>query len=125
MKTLFEKIGGEAAVDAAVHKFYDKVLADERIKHFFKNTDMDSQIKHQKRFLTVAFGGPNQYSGRSMSIAHRRLVNKMGLNDTHFDAVIENLAATLVELGVPENLIAEAGAIAGSVREQVLNRVVA
>ena len=40
-QSLFEKIGGEAAVDAAVLKFYAKVLADDRIKEFFAKTEMD------------------------------------------------------------------------------------
>ena len=43
MSTLFEKIGGADAVDAAVEKFYAKVLADDRIKHFFEGVDMDRQ----------------------------------------------------------------------------------
>ena len=34
MVPLFERLGGKAAVDATVDKFYDKVLADDRIKHF-------------------------------------------------------------------------------------------
>ena len=45
------------------------------------------------------FGGFNRYTGRDMRTAHARLVTQ-GLNDGHFDAVIENLAATLRELGV-------------------------
>ncbi|HIG30780.1 MAG TPA: group 1 truncated hemoglobin, partial [Verrucomicrobiales bacterium] len=55
MDTLFNRLGGEAAVDAAVEKFYDKVLSDNRIKHFFADTDMEKQRGHQKKFLTYAF----------------------------------------------------------------------
>ena len=43
MTTLFDQIGGEAAVDAAVDLFYKKVLADDRIKHFFEGVDMEKQ----------------------------------------------------------------------------------
>ncbi|HAV12038.1 MAG TPA: group 1 truncated hemoglobin [Opitutae bacterium] len=122
MSTLYEKIGGEPAVDAAVDLFYVKVLADDRIKHFFEGIPMDRMRGHQKKFLTMAFSGPNNYSGRGMKAAHANLVAKYGLNDTHFDAVIENLGATLVELGVPEDLIGQAAAIAESTRESVLGR---
>jgi len=122
MSTLYDKIGGEAAVDAAVGLFYDKVLADERIKHFFEGLDMERQHRMQKGFLTFAFGGPNNYSGKSMAAAHRKLVDEQGLDDSHFDAVIEDLGATLVELGVPDELIAEAAGIAESVRDAVLGR---
>lgn len=122
MSTLYERIGGEAAVDAAVDKFYDKVLADERIRHFFEGIDMKRQAAHQKLFLTYAFGGLPSYPGRNMRAAHRRLVEEKGLNDTHFDAVIENLAATLRELGVSDDLIAEVATIAETTRADVLNR---
>ena len=122
MSSLYERIGGDAAVDAAVDKFYEKVLADDRIKHFFEGVDMSKQANHQKRFLAYAFGGPQEYSGRSMQAAHKRLVEEMGLNDSHFDAVMENFGATLTELGVPSELIQEAATIAESVRKDVLGK---
>jgi len=120
-QTLYERIGGEAAVNAAVDIFYRKVLADYRINRFFDNTDMDQQIAKQKAFFTMAFGGPNNYSGQDMRNAHARLV-KMGLNASHFDAVMEHLGATLNELNVPQELIAEAAAIAESTRNDVLGK---
>lgn len=122
MSTLYERIGGEAAVDAAVDKFYEKVLADERIKHFFIDVDMVKQREHQKRFLTYAFGGAPSYSGRTMQSAHKTLVEEKGLSDMHFDAVAEHLSATLKELGVADELIAEVAVIAESTRNGVLNR---
>jgi len=119
--TLYEKIGGEAAVNAAVDIFYRKVLADDRIKHFFTGVDMGKQSAKQKAFLTMALGGPNAYTGADMRKGHAHLVAK-GLNDSHFDAVMENLGATLTELKVPADLIAQAAAIAESTRNDVLGR---
>ncbi len=120
-QSLYERIGGEAAVNAAVDIFYRKVLADERINRFFEGVDMEKQAAKQKGFLTFAFGGPHHYTGKDMRQGHARLV-KQGLNDSHFDAVMENLAATLQELNVPQNLIAEMAAIAESTRNDVLGR---
>jgi len=122
MSSLFERLGGEAAIDAAVDLFYRKVLADDRIKHFFEGVDMKRQAGHQKLFLTFAFGGIPNYPGQAMRQAHKRLVEEMGLSDEHFDAVIENLGSALQELGVSEDLIAEAAKIAESTRDDVLNR---
>ena len=122
MSSLYERIGGEPAVNAAVDLFYDKVLADPRIKHFFVNTDMARQRQHQKMFLTYAFGGLPNYSGKGMRAAHGDLVEKYGLNDSHFDAVMDNLGAALTELSVPAELIAEVAAIAESVRNDVLGK---
>ena len=71
--------------------------------------------------MTVAFGGPNNYDGRDMNSAHSWMVEQ-GLKDMHFDAVLENLGRTLVELEVPGELIGEAAVIAESVRDEVLGR---
>lgn len=120
MSTLYERLGGEPAIDAAVDLFYDKVLADSRINHFFSDTDMARQRGHQKRFLSYAFGGMPNYSGKGMRVAHAPLVEKLGLDDTHFDAVVENLAASLTELGVSNELIGEVATVAESIRDDVL-----
>lgn len=119
--SLYAQLGGEAAVNAAVDIFYRKVLGDERISHFFDGVDMEQQAAKQKAFLTMAFGGPHNYTGLDMCRGHAHLVER-GLNDGHVDAVIEDLGATLGELGVPENLIAQVAAIAESVRDDVLGR---
>lgn len=39
-QSLFARLGGEPAVDAAVNLFYKKILADDLVKDFFKSTDM-------------------------------------------------------------------------------------
>jgi hemoglobin len=119
--SLFDQLGGAAAVDAAVDIFYRKVLSDYRINRFFDNSDMGTQVAKQKAFLTMAFGGPNNYTGTDMRTAHAKFV-KMGLNDSHFDAVMEHLTATLVELSVPPALIAQVTALAESTRPDVLGK---
>lgn len=120
-QSVYERIGGDAAVNAAVDLFYRKVLADDRINGFFDGTDMEKQASKQKAFLTMALGGPNNYTGEDMRKGHAHLVEK-GLNDSHFDAVMEHLGATLKELGVPDDLIGEAAAIAESTRNDVLGK---
>lgn len=121
MSSLYEQIGGEAAVNAAVDLFYRKVLADDRISHFFDDVDMERQAAKQKAFLTMAFGGPHSYTGQDMRNGHAHLV-KRGLNDSHFDAVKEDLAATLKELGVAQDLVDQVDAIAESTRNDVLGK---
>ncbi len=118
---LFDKLGGEPAVDAAVDIFYRKVLSDPAISNFFDTTDMDGQRAKQKAFLTMAFGGPKGYTGKDLRDAHAPLVEK-GMDDSHFDAVAMHLDATLRELDVAEDLIGEVMTVAGSTRDDVLNR---
>ena len=119
--SLFEQLGGQAAVEAAVDNFYRKVLVDDRVSHFFDGVDMDVQRGKQKAFLSMAFGGPHNYSGKDMRVGRAHLVQK-GLNDSHVDAIIEILGATLREMGVPENLIGQVAGIAESTRNDVLSR---
>ena len=120
-ESLYNRLGGEAAVNAAVDIFYRKVLGDSTINRFFGNSDMERQIGKQRAFLTMAFGGPNNYTGTDMRSAHAKFVD-MGLDDSHFDAVMGHLGATLTELNVSPELIAEAAAIAESTRNDVLGK---
>lgn len=120
-KSLFERLGGQDAVNTAVDIFYRKMLEDERVSYFFDDVDMNQQILKQKGFLTMVFGGPHQYSGKGMREGHTHLL-KRGLNDTHVDIVIEHLGATLKELGAATEDIEQVAAIANSVRDDVLGR---
>lgn len=120
-ESLFERLGGQEAVNAAVDIFYRKMLMDERVSHFFDDIDMEQQILKQKGFLTMVFGGPNKYSGKSMREGHAHLIQR-GLNDCHVNIVIAHLEATLDELGVGAADSAQVAAIANSVRNEVLGR---
>ncbi|TWW12254.1 group 1 truncated hemoglobin [Planctomyces bekefii] len=121
MASLYEKLGGQAAVDAVVETFYRKVLSDDRISEFFDDVDMDRQAAKQKAFLTMVLGGPAAYTGKDMREGHRHLVQR-GLNDSHVDAVIELLGKSLKEHGVSLADIETVASIANSVRNDVLNR---
>lgn len=121
MTTLYERLGGQNAVNTAVDIFYRHVLADDRVNYFFTDVDMEKQINKQKGFLTMVFGGPNHYTGKDMREGHRHLI-AMGLNDSHVDIIIGHLGATLKELGVSDADIQEVANIANSVRNDVLDR---
>lgn len=116
-KSLFDRIGGDAAINAAVDLFYKKIMADDRINHLFENTDMDRQIRKQKEFMTFAFGGSTKYDGQSLRAAHKDL----DLIEYDFKAVAEDLVATLNDLEVPQDLQDEVMAIVGSTHDDVLN----
>ena len=119
--SLFEQLGGEAAVGTAVDIFYRKVMADARINYFFFGVNITEQAAKQKAFLVMAFGGPHEYTGRDMRRSHAKLVG-MGLNDRHFDIVLDHLRDTLRELQTPEPLIQQVIAICESTRDDVLSR---
>jgi hemoglobin len=121
LDSIYQKIGGEAAMNAAVDIFYRKVLSDDTISSFFDDVDMGGQREKQKAFLTMVFGGPNKYTGKDLRTAHAKLVDQ-GLNAAHFDAVAGHLQDTLSELDVPENIAGEIMATAASTKSDALNQ---
>src|SRR5262249_24894444 len=119
--SLYEQIGGRATVEAAVTLFYRKEAADARINRFFEGVDIAGQTGQLESFFTMVLGGPQAYTGKDMQRAHAHLV-KTGLNDSHFNVVIELLGQTLGELGISHPLIVQVAAIAESTRLDVLGR---
>lgn len=116
--SLYQKLGGKAAMDAAIDAFYVKVLADDRVKHFFDNVSMDKQRRKQKEFLSAAFGGPLPWTGKDMRKAHEG----MGLTEEHFNAIAENLVNTLKDLKIKQELIDQVVAVALTTKDDVLGR---
>ncbi|KTC93601.1 hypothetical protein [Legionella cincinnatiensis] len=56
--SLYECLGGgqDTVTTSAVNIFYRKILADQRIKHFFDGLDMGQQIIKKKGYLLRSFG---------------------------------------------------------------------
>lgn len=121
MPTLYERLGGEPALEAAVVRFYEAVMGDPLVAPFFSGHDMPALIDKQVAFMTMAFGGPNRYTGRELREIHRASVAG-GLSDAHFDAVAHHLAATLRGMNVEPGLIDEVMRVVGGTRGDVLNR---
>ena len=99
--------------------FYRRVLADDMLAPYFADVDMDRQAVMLAEFLAMAFGGPHAYTGRDLRTAHAGL---QGLTDAHFNRVVAHLASTLRDFGVAEGDIATVGAVAETLRDDVLNR---
>jgi truncated hemoglobin YjbI len=119
--SLYEEIGGEASIDAALDRFYLKILGDPRVNFLFESVEMARLKKHARAFLTVAFGGPNHYQGRDLRAAHRKAISQ-GLNEPLFEVFMGHFRSTLQELGLPQSKITQIVAIAESGRNEVLNR---
>jgi hemoglobin len=103
--SIYDEIGGRAAVDAAVADFYGRVLADPTLAPYFEGVDIDRLKRHQRAFMGMALGGPVAYAGRDMKAAHAGLDITSGA----FGAVVGHLVDTLTSLGVPSDTIATIG----------------
>jgi hemoglobin len=101
METIYDAIGGQAALEAAVLRFYERVTADPELAYFFVDMDMRKLKAHQVAFLGRALGGPMHYGGAGMQRAHAHL----SIEQRHFDGVVRHLVATFHEFAVPDALI--------------------
>ena len=122
--SLYERIGGDGAIEVVLDRFYRKILMDNSIKHFFDDINMSEQLKKQQNFLKMAFGGfgsNNPYSDNCLRSSHQRLV-ALGLNDTHFDRVMQHLKTTLEELDVPTHEISKMLEVLETTRDTIMNR---
>jgi hemoglobin len=96
MASLYDDIGGSAAVAVAVDDLYERILADHELAPYFARSDMRRQKSHMRAFIAAALGGPDIYRGRDMAAAHAHL----RISGRAFDRVAGHLVATLRELGV-------------------------
>jgi hemoglobin len=113
----YDRIGGAAAVKATVDLFYDRVLADPELAGYFTSVNMPEQRRHLALMLAVVLGGPNEYGGRGLAEAHQPL----NIPPAHYAKVGEYLTATLSQLGVPADIIADVQVVLGQVRDQIVS----
>ncbi len=114
--SLYDTLGGAAAIDAVVGQFYERVLADETLAPFFATTNMGWLRKRNTEFFTQALGGPAIYKGKGMDIAHA----KLPIEARHFARVAQHLTDTLAALGVPKALITRVIALVAPLSEQIV-----
>jgi hemoglobin len=97
-KPLYDRLGGKDAITAVVKDFVEqRVAKDDRINAFFKNTDipdLESKLADQ---ICQASGGPCNYTGKDMKTAHA----SMKVKDADFNALVEDLKASLDHFKVP------------------------
>jgi hemoglobin len=95
-RSLYDRLGGKAAITAVVDEFVARVGGDNRINHFFGATVADTaRLRSFKGKLVdqvcQATGGPCQYTGKDMKTAHAAY----GITHADFVALVEDLGAAL------------------------------
>jgi len=96
-QSLYERLGGKPAITAVVDDFVGNVAADNRINGFFAKTDIPRLKLLLVDQICAGSVGPCTYTGRDMKSAHAG----MGVNDAHFNALVEDLVKTLDKFKVP------------------------
>lgn len=106
MDTLYQRIGGDAALRQIVDAMYDRVSSDDALRPFFDGVDMARQRAKFRAFLDTATGGPTKRSGIELRVAHSKAVDS-GLGRAHFEAFVRHLRDALAKAGIGELLIDE------------------
>jgi hemoglobin len=123
-KSLYDRIGGEAALTKVVDDFVAKAAANPKV-NFTRNgtwVASDAAVKRPKthlvNFLGSAFGGPQKYTGRSMKESHRG----MAITQAEFDALAADLKAVLEANKVPKAEVDEIMKIAASTAPDIVEK---
>jgi hemoglobin len=117
-KPLYERLGGKPAITAVVDDFVARVAADPRINRFFANTDIPPFKAKLVDQICEASGGPCKYTGKDMKTAHAG----MGVTDADFNALVEDLVATLDKFKVPEKEKGELLGALGPMKKDIVTK---
>ena len=119
--SLYERLGGMTAIRAVVDDFVARILADERVNHWFAHAASSPEMAAAYKakladFICQGTGGPCHYTGADIVSAHRG----RGVTEEAFNAVVEDLKATLDKLHVPQKEQADLLGILGPMKPAVV-----
>ncbi|KAA9005665.1 group I truncated hemoglobin [Histidinibacterium aquaticum] len=120
--TLYERLGGAAGirriVDGAVAAHMDNPLIGHRFQPYADRPDRVEEIKqHTCDFFAAGSGGPDAYSGRSMTEAHRG----MEIGGAEYDAAADDILRTMTTLGYGPATCAEVREIPRSLKPEIIH----
>jgi hemoglobin len=116
MASLYERLGGLDAITAVVDSFVARCAGDDRINRKFERTDISRLKMMLVDQVCEAAGGPCTYTGRTMPETHEG----MGVTAGEFDALVEDLVATLDEFDVPKSEQEELLGLLAPMREAIV-----
>ena len=116
MASLYERLGGLDAITAVVDSFVVRCARDDRINEKFARTDVPRLKKMLVDQVCEAAGGPCTYTGRDMRETH----DGMEVTAGEFDALVEDLVATLAEFDVPRAEQEELLGLLGPMRAEIV-----
>jgi hemoglobin len=134
-RTLYERLGGERTIAALVDDFTERTVADPRVnfeRHdvrtgFWRTKvkswdpspqNIDNFKQHMVEFLTLAAGGPAQYTGREMGEVHKG----MQISNNEFDAMVGDIKASMDKLGIPTREKRDLLAVIETTRKQIVEK---
>jgi hemoglobin len=121
--SLYQRLGGMPAIRAVVDDLVTRILADERVNKWFAHAAADpaKATAYKEKladFLCQSTGGPCQYAGPDIVTAHKG----RAVTEEAFNAVVEDLVATLDKLKVPEKEKSDLLGILGPMKMAVVQK---
>ena len=90
-KSLFDRLGGKAAITKVVNDFVANVGADKAINKRFAKTDLKKLKATLVDQVCAATGGPCKYAGKDMATAHKG----MKITEDEWTATVTDLTKAL------------------------------
>jgi hemoglobin len=115
-RPLIDRLGGKPAVEAVVDDFLGRVAIDNRINGRFANVDMPRLRTMLVDQICEAAGGPCKYLGRDMRTTH----TGMNITEGEWNALVEDLKASLDYLEVPAQEQGELMSVLGPMKPDVV-----
>lgn len=115
-RSLYDRLGGKPAITAVIDTFVARVAADSRINKKFARSNVPRVKAMLVDQVCAETGGPCTYTGRSMKEAHRN----MAVTEGEFNALVEDLTATLDQFKVPEKEKSELLTALGSMKGDIV-----
>jgi len=120
-KSLYDRLGGQPAVNAVASGLVDKILADKRVNTWFAHaasSPENTKLYKEKlaSFICQSTGGPCKYTGMDMTAAHKG----RGVTSDAFTSVAEDLSAVLDQLKVPAKEKGEVMTLIGSLKPAIV-----
>jgi hemoglobin len=97
-RSLYDRLGGQDAITAVVEDFVNNAATNDKIKHFFTNTDAKNLKVKLVEQICEATGGPCKYTGKDMRTVH----TGMKITEDDFNALVGDLVKALEKHKVGE-----------------------
>jgi hemoglobin len=121
-QSLYERLGGVYAIAAVVDDFINRIMDDPRLNANPKVDEAHHRVSRAgfKYLVTeqvcAATGGPQRYTGRSMSESHVHL----DITEAEWQVFLEDFRQTLAKFGVPQAEQQELFAIVASTKQDIV-----
>jgi hemoglobin len=96
--TLYERLGGDKAIEEVTYSFYSRVFADPELSPFFEGVAQERLQTMQREFFAAALDGPIRYSGRPLTEVHAG----MNIKPRHLSRFLDHLMEAFADRGIDE-----------------------